>query len=176
MPLSCSLCLSVGLSVCAVRVYFQYVCVCIFTSVWEYRSTLSIQRHIFFVYLFDSHVGRLLLRYYHYYYRWIIFIFVVVVVFHSSFSLGLFFPFVRVYSFHCGSCWKLPFRICSFGEFFFVVISYSPMFMNLLFLCATWMTIFDWTKRMNERARTETWFESNVRIIYFGFWFRTMAT
>lgn len=152
------------------------MCVCVSViSVWYRRRTLSIQRHIFFVYIYLIRTSAAC--------YYIIIIIIIVGLFSfslccavSPLSAFLFYRFVHIYSFHFGPCWKSSFRIRFLGDVFFVISNVAPMFMNLYYFCATWMTIFDWTKQMNERAWNETWFESNVRIIYFGFWFHGRAT
>lgn len=67
----------------------------------------------------------------------------------------------------------LPFRIL-FGNFLLLLLL-SSLVTNvhelILFLCD--MNDDFWLNEANERARNETWFESNVRIISFGFWFHS---
>lgn len=97
------------------------------------------------------------------------FIFIFVVLLNSSRSpfFIVSFAFVR---FILAVAENLSFRIRFLGDGF--------LFCHLQCCQCSWTyTIFvrhEWRfliERTNERARNETWFESNVRLIYFAFWF-----
>lgn len=181
MPLSFSLAAfhSVCLPVCVRWTCMRLVCILrVCASIYLYRC--DIEERYLFKDIFSSYIYLIRTSAACYY---IIIIIIIVGLF--SFSLLLLFSFllslsflrsflsfVHIYSFHFGSWWKLPFRILFWWDFFCHLL--LLMFMNLLFLCDTNDDF--WLNETNGRARNETWFESNVRIIYFGFWFRSKAT